>query len=236
MIIRPDCADLPTLRAYFACKMGLPYGYSKCSRGGDGNPPKCVAWLSNRIRSGGGAGQCERPIAQGTASTGQSAAPPMRLGARARRSAAIFRSSPMPCIPARHGRRSADNNTDYYPVPLTEETLRPGTVYADPYGHVLMMVQRVAQTGRRCRRHSSRSMVSPTARSRASVSGAAISCSPRIPKLGGPGFKRFRPIVAAKSGGLRRLTNDEITKDSQYGDFSLEQSQLFDRSLLRPHG
>jgi len=46
------------------------------------------------------------------------------------------------------------------------------------------------------------------------------------PSLGSPGFKRFRPIVADKNGGLRRLTNAEITKDSQYGDFSLEQSQL----------
>jgi hypothetical protein len=26
----------------------------------------------------------------------------------------------------------ADNNTDYYPVPLSADTLRPGTVYADP--------------------------------------------------------------------------------------------------------
>ena len=39
-----------------------------------------------------------------------------------------------------------DDNTDYYPVPLTQETLRPGTVYADPYGHVLMIVRRVPQT------------------------------------------------------------------------------------------
>jgi hypothetical protein len=45
------------------------------------------------------------------------------------------------------------------------------------------------------------------------------------PALGGPGFKRFRPIVAGK-GGMRRLSNAEITKDPQYGDFSLEQSQL----------
>ena len=29
-----------------------------------------------------------------------------------------------------------------------------------------------------------------------------------------------------KNGGLRRLTNDEIAKNPQYGDFSLEQSQL----------
>src|SRR5207244_3240282 len=43
--------------------------------------------------------------------------------------------------------------------------------------------------------------------------------------LGGPGFKRFRPIVQ-KNGGLRRLTNDEIAKNPQYGDFSLDQSKL----------
>jgi hypothetical protein len=39
-----------------------------------------------------------------------------------------------------------DDNTDYYPVPLTEESLRPGTIYADPYGHVLILVKRVPQT------------------------------------------------------------------------------------------
>src|SRR5262252_4038339 len=45
MIVRPDCADLPYfLRAYFSFKMGLPFGYSKCSRGGGGEPPKCHAW------------------------------------------------------------------------------------------------------------------------------------------------------------------------------------------------
>src|SRR5207302_6696912 len=46
------------------------------------------------------------------------------------------------------------------------------------------------------------------------------------PALGGPGFKRFRPIVGGKNGGLRRLTNDEIAKNPQYGDYSLDQSQL----------
>ncbi len=31
--IRPDCADLPYfLRGYFAFKMGLPFGYAKCTR------------------------------------------------------------------------------------------------------------------------------------------------------------------------------------------------------------
>jgi hypothetical protein len=44
--------------------------------------------------------------------------------------------------------------------------------------------------------------------------------------LGSAGFKRFRPIVADNSGTLRRLTNSEIAKDADYGDFSLEQSKL----------
>ena len=39
------------------------------------------------------------------------------------------------------------------------------------------------------------------------------------PALGSPGFKRFRPIVREKNGTLRRLTNAEIAKGSDYGDF-----------------
>jgi hypothetical protein len=46
------------------------------------------------------------------------------------------------------------------------------------------------------------------------------------PGLGSPGFKRFRPIVAGKGGALRRLSNEEIANDPQYGDFSLDQSKL----------
>src|SRR5262249_50244220 len=41
LIIRPDYADLPYfLRAYFAFKMGLPFGYSKCTGGGGGGAPR----------------------------------------------------------------------------------------------------------------------------------------------------------------------------------------------------
>ena len=47
MVLRPDCADLPYfLRAYFAFKMGLPFGFSKCTRGGGGKPPHCPQWFS----------------------------------------------------------------------------------------------------------------------------------------------------------------------------------------------
>ena len=46
MSLRPDCADFVYfLRAYFAFKMGLPFGYSNCSRGISGAPPKCYQWF-----------------------------------------------------------------------------------------------------------------------------------------------------------------------------------------------
>jgi hypothetical protein len=44
--------------------------------------------------------------------------------------------------------------------------------------------------------------------------------------LGSSGFKHFRPIVREQNGTLRRLTNAEIARNAQYGDFSLEQSRV----------
>ena len=97
----------------------------------------------------------------------------------------------------------ADNNTDYYPVPLTQETLRPGTAYHDPYGHVLMIVRRVAQTD------SAAGIIlavdgqpdGTVARKRFWRGNFLYA---QDPALGGPGFKRFRPIVldgTASCGG-----------------------------------
>ena len=223
MIVRPDCADLPYfLRAYFAFKMGLPYGYSKCSRGG-GHAPKCVAWLSIAHSQAAAAPSNPGADTTATASTSQSAEPPKRLGL----AQSFGRYLPILADAVHSGSaRTAldDNNTDYYPVPLTQETLRPGVVYADPYGHVLMLVRRVPQTAEAAGVFFAvdGQPDGTVARKRFWRGNFLFAQDPR---LGGPGFKRFRPIVAAKNG-LRRLTNDEIAKDPQYGDFSLEQSQL----------
>ncbi|HYA05753.1 MAG TPA: hypothetical protein VEF90_07660, partial [Xanthobacteraceae bacterium] len=118
-----------------------------------------------------------------------------------------------------------DDNTDFYTVPLTRETLRPGTIYADPYGHILMLVRRVPQSG-------------GAAGIFFAVDGEPDGTVARKrfwrgnflfaqePGLGSAGFKRFRPIVREDNGALRRLSNAEIAKNPQYGDFSLEQSKL----------
>jgi hypothetical protein len=119
----------------------------------------------------------------------------------------------------------SDDHTDLYPVPLTEDTLRPGTVYADPYGHLLVLVRRVAQT-----EGDAGVYLAVDAQPDGTVARKRFwrgnFLFAQDPALGGPGFKRFRPIVREKSGALRRLTNNDIGKHPQYGDFSLEQGKL----------
>ena len=118
----------------------------------------------------------------------------------------------------------ADNNTDYYPVSLSQETLRPGGVYADPYGHILVLVKRVPQTadGAGVFLAVDGQPDGTVARKRFWRGNFLFA---QDPALGGPGFKRFRPIVRGTDGVLRRLTNEQIAKNPQYADFSLDQAQ-----------
>jgi len=216
--LRPDCADLPYfLRAYFSFKMGLPFGYSKCSRGGGGQPPKCYQWFSIQHLEAARSSASE----QKTAANGPAA---KRTGL-----AASFGQYLLTTADAVHsgtGRTLAnDNNTDYYPVPLTQETLRPGTVYADPFGHILVLARRVPQS-----EGAAGVFLAVDAQPDGTVARKRFwrgnFLFAQDPSLGSPGFKRFRPIVREQNGALRRLTNDEIAKNPQYADFSLEQTKL----------
>ncbi len=254
IVLRPDCADLPYfLRAYFAFKMGLPFGYAKCTRGGGGRAPHCPQWFNiqnlepppapppapaqaaapnapaaNRqsgflanVFGGGAAETSSEPAA---ASAAPAAAPRRQLGL-----ALGFGQYAQQIGNGVHSgsARTAlnDNNTDYYPVALKQETLRPGTVYADPYGHILMIVRRVAQTD-----GSAGVILAVDGQPDGTVARKRFwrgnFLFAQDPALGGPGFKRFRPVVVANNGGLRRLSNDEIAKNPQYGDFSLDQGKL----------
>ncbi|HET7382484.1 MAG TPA: hypothetical protein VFJ59_07865 [Pseudolabrys sp.] len=202
MTLRPDCTDMVYfLRAYFAFKMGLPFGYSTCSRGGGGKPPKCYQRFS--IVNSAAAKQ------SGLAA---SFAHYLPIVGDAVQSGAVRTLA-------------NDDNTDFYTVPLTQETLRPGTIYADPYGHVLMLVRRVPQAG-----GAAGVFLAVDAEPDGSVTRKRFwrgnFLFAQDPALGSPGFKRFRPIERENSGVLRRLTNGEIAKNPQYGDYSLEQSKL----------
>jgi hypothetical protein len=118
-----------------------------------------------------------------------------------------------------------DDNTDFYTVPLTQQALRPGTVYADPYGHVLILVHREPELNGK-----PGVFLAVDAEPDGSITRKRFWRGNFLfvhdPALGSPGFKRFRPILRDKNGALRRLTNAEINKNPSYGDSSLDQLQM----------
>ncbi len=253
--LRPDCADFVYfLRAYFAFKMGLPFGYSNCSRGIDGAPPKCYQWFDIEHPE---VTRPPPPPEQVAMSVAPSPAPPP--------TPSLFRqmfappapppAPPAPAIPPAPKRlglaaafrhylppvadvvqtgavrvSATDDRTDFYTIPLTRATLRPGTVYADPYGHVLMLVKLVPEAN-----GAPGVFLAVDAEPDGTVTRKRFWRGNFLfvhdPALGTPGFKRFRPIVRGKNGALRRLTNAEIAKDPQYGDFSLEEAGLTEQQF-----
>src|SRR5580704_13247480 len=248
--LRPDCADFVYfLRAYFAFKMGLPFGYSNCSRGFAGKPPKCYQWFDVEHPE---VTRPPPPPEQEVAPAETAAAPapaptPSLLSLFTRtpppaETPATPPANPPPPKPKRPTNfseylrdvgdvvhtgavRAGDDNADFYTVSLTQEALRPGTVYADPYGHVLMLVHRVPEVN-----GTPGVFLAVDAEPDGSITRKRFWRGNFLfvhePSLGSPGFKHFRPIMREKNGPLRRLTNAEIAKNPQYGDFSPEQSQM----------
>ncbi len=193
----PDCADLPYfLRAYFSWKLGLPFAYRPCGRGSAKAPPNCGA-----------------PVIE-TAFLGTQA-PAASFRQASRRLMDTVHSGS-----ARTGLR--DEGTDLYPVPLRRDSLWPGTVYADPYGHVLILVKWIPQTA-----SSPGMLLAVDAQPDNSVSrkrfweGTFLFAD--TPSAG-PGFKTFRPLSAGK--GSRLVSNGAISGTSGLAPFSTEQAGL----------
>jgi hypothetical protein len=233
LVIRPDCADLPYfLRAYFAFKMGLPFGYAKCSRGGGGKAPRCPQWWNivkeepppappePQTVSTDVFGFFGQPVAQRPVRRAPTRPPGLVPGF-----GFYMRTTLANGVHSGSGRTALDDDdTDYYPVPLNDHALRPGTVYADPYGHILVIAKRIPQTD-----DAAGVLFAVDAQPDGTVARKRFwrgnFLFAQDPALGGPGFKRFRPVVSTK-GGMRRLANAEIAKHPEYGDFSMKQSEL----------
>ncbi|MCA9583546.1 MAG: hypothetical protein KC416_17225, partial [Myxococcales bacterium] len=116
----PDCADLPYfLRAYFAWKTTLPFGLRRCSRGRAGTPPACGDLITN--------------LSEVNATDDVDA-----FQRFTRVIASGVHSASARTVPD-------DSKTDVYPVAMTREAILPGTVYADPYGHLLVVAQWIPQ-------------------------------------------------------------------------------------------
>ena len=204
VVLKPDCADLPFfLRAYFAWKMRLPFGHRHCSRGSSKRPPRC--------------GEL-RTIFTIPAATGKRGSTPAgRFSWFARRHVSLVHSGCGRTAPG-------DDQTDLYPVKLDRANLRPGTVYVDPYGHLLIVAKWVNQT-----QTSSGQLFAVDGHPDLSVGrkrfwrGAFLFSDNTKGAAGG--FKAFRPIVR-QGGALVALTNKEIRQHPDYKNHSAQQYKL----------
>ncbi len=198
LALTPDCADLPYfVRAYFAWKLDLPFGMRACGRGGGDTPPRCGQLMTNaRARSGGDALASFKSFLRLVADTAQSGSVRTALD---------------------------DDATDYYPIALTRETLRPGTIFADPYGHTLMLVRWVPQTPER-----PGLILAVDAQPDNSMGykrfweGTFLFAEE---PGAGPGWKAFRPLARTPSG-VRALDNGELDADGPFTPWSGEQATL----------
>jgi hypothetical protein len=194
----PDCADLPyVLRAYFGWKTGLPVGFRPCNRGSAARPPTC--------------GAVETTAPAGAADTGWYQHVAHRV---------------MDVAHSGSARTALDDDaTDFYPVALTRAALRPGTIYADPYGHTLMIVQWVAQTPERSGMLLAVDAQPDNSVARKRFWEGTFLFADDVPSAG-PGFKAFRPLVADGRGGVAPRSNTALEDDPRFAPYAAEQATL----------
>jgi hypothetical protein len=202
LIAAPDCADLPYfLRAYFSWKLGLPFGMHDCDRGTESRPPRCTEWITN-----------ESPLAGD---------PREALGAMKK----FLRLLANKVHSGSARTALGDDRTDTYPVKLSRAALRPGTVFADPYGHVLMLVGWVDQTA-----DSGGILLAVDGQPDNSIGrkrfweGTFLYANDVVGA--GPGFKAFRPLLRGADGKLMALPNQALRADARFAPFSMEQAEL----------
>jgi hypothetical protein len=196
----PDCADLPYyLRAYFAWKLGLPMGFRPCSRGSSRAPPRCEgAVLRKDFLRGSASVPVFRDIARQLGDMVHSGSARTGLG---------------------------DESTDLYPVELTREALWPGTVYADPYGHVLVVAKWVPQSADQPGLLLAVDAQPDNSVSRKRFWEGTFLFDENVPSAG-PGFKAFRPLLPRADGGWRALNNEALMDSADHAPFSAEQAHL----------
>lgn len=199
LVMQPDCADNPFyLRAYFAWKLGLPFGFHVCNRGSLWHNPKTGQWITNETSS---------------AKTN----PVMAFNS--------FLRMVMNGVHSGTARIALDDeNSDYYPVSLERGALHPGIVFADPYGHTLILVGWVQQTN-----DHPGLLLSVDAQPDGTIGikrfwkGNFLFNTSGV--IGEPGFKAFRPI-SVQEGVPYMMQNKALTVSAGFAPFSLQQRKM----------
>ena len=196
--LEPDCADLPyMLRSYFAWKRGLPMAVRKCDRGTNVRAPRCGAPTFHDSQTSNTAGPDAKKFNR----------------------YALYVGGYM--VHSGSARTALDDDeTDFYPVALERDALRPGTTYADPYGHLLIIAHYTPDTP-----ETPGAMLAADAQPDGTITRKRFWRGnflfvPEVDNVGA-GFKAFRPIVDGK-----QLTNDELNSKSGFVPYSLEQKQV----------
>ncbi|MFC2157423.1 hypothetical protein ACFLT9_06260 [Acidobacteriota bacterium] len=199
LVLRPDCADNPFfLRAYFAWKLGLPFGVFQWSRKDVADQYESM-WLSNLSPN---------RYRQGPLSSFQS-----------------YLRVVMDSVHSGTAKLSGESGeTELYSVPLTRNDLRPGVIYADPYGHTLMIVRWVPQT-----EDDSGKLLAVDAQPDGTIGikrfwQGSFFFRENSPGSA-PGFKAFRPVVL-EDNRVRPQRIKEIGLDPDYGNFSDRQKMM----------
>jgi cell wall-associated NlpC family hydrolase len=222
----PDCADLPyTLRAYFAWKLGLPFGYHACGRARPGKPPHCEPAGDNLMSRSAltESSVSERGPAPGSGGAGK---PRERLHPDVVAFARFVDRAVRRGVHSSSGRTHPDDDsTDFYPVPLTRRDLRPGTLFADPYGHLLILVDWLPQgAGRYGVLVGADAQPDGTVGRRRFWPGSFLF-DPDT-RSGGAGFKAFRPWQPDEQAPGRLMSpGNRDLRDRRVAPFSKAQYQ-----------
>ncbi len=224
----PDCADLPyTLRAYFAWKLGLPFGYHACGRARPGKPPRCEPAGDNLMsRSALTEGSVSERGPGGPGGPGGAGKARERLHPDVIAFARFVDRAVRRGVHSSSGRTHPDDDsTDFYPVPLARRDLRPGTLFADPYGHLLILVDWLPQgAGRYGVLVGADAQPDGTVGRRRFWPGSFLF-DPDT-RSGGAGFKAFRPWEADEQAGGRLVSpENRDLRDRRVAPFSKAQYQ-----------
>jgi hypothetical protein len=210
VVMQPDCADNPFfLRAYFSWKLGLPFGYHVCDRGSLGKNPSTGTWVTMGTKN----------ISPNPVIAFNSFLRNVMNGVHSGTARTAF----------------ANDQSDYYPVPLSRQALLPGVVFADPYGHTLVITGWSPQSSK-----NPGMLLAVDAQPDGTVGikrfwkGNFLFNTSEV--IGEPGFKAFRPTVM-DNNFPKLLKNNELTAASGFIPFSLQQrkmeSEVFYRSMER---
>lgn len=196
-----DCADMAyVLRAYYAWKKGLPFSYQNAMRTADGKPEDLRYSSNGNVIAARRDAVGDRPVS--------AAAYIGRIGGEV--STAMFRTHPDNGDGAMHD--------DFYPVKISRESVKPGVLAYDIYGHV-GIVYDVLDDGRVLviASHPDRSVT------RTTYGANFLRSKPDL----GAGLKGWRPI---RLEGARRAADGSFVggkiraaKNSEIPDYSMEQ-------------